>query len=92
MKLAIFQRSTSKTRPDAHVIAVSVIGIPQIAYTNHEAQHMMEQIGMILDHGEGWLTIDFGLHGERRIPHKYANQLVNDLQIALQAWANYEGS
>ena len=89
MKLAIFERSTSATRPDAHVIAVSVPG-GLIDYCNkHQAQHIMEKVGMTLNSGISNITIDFGNQGYHQATHEYARQLVNDLQFALQEWADY---
>ena len=92
MKLAIFERSTSATRPDAHVIAVFIDERIVCNYDNHQAQHLMEQVGMILDHGDGDLIVDFGAVSSLRVSQEYAKQLVKDLEFALQEWADYEGS
>ena len=89
MKLAIFERSTSATRPDAHVIAVINPAEVVVNYTDNEAQHLMEQIGMILDPSYRGMKIDFGRLGSHRMTHEYAAQLVNDLEVALQEWADY---
>ena len=91
MKLAIFQRSTSETRPDAHVIAVRPLVTDRqwLYFTDHQSQHIMEQVGMNLKLNGEAVVIPFG-DGESVLATKgHADQLVKDLQFALQEWADY---
>ena len=87
MKLAIFERSTSETRP--HVIAILLGEGNWREYSVHRAQEIMEMIGMNIDSENNPVVIPFGEGESVQVSAEYAAQLVNDLQIALQAWANY---
>ena len=89
MKLAIFQRSTSATRPDAHVIAVISPRGDQIYCTDNQAQDMMEHVDMSLNSNHDPVLAPFGPGAYMRVSPEYAKQLAEDLEFALQEWADY---
>ena len=87
MKLAIFERSTSETRP--HVIAILLGEGNWREYSVHRAQEIMEIIGMSLKNNDGSVVIPFGEGESVQVNAEYAGNLVKYLEIALQEWADY---
>ena len=89
MKLATFQRSSSETRPDAHVIAVISPSGDQVYCTDNQAQDMMEQVGLSFVSNHDPVLAPFGPGAYMRVSPEYSKRLVKDLECALQEWANY---